>query len=453
MELQDAKVGQRHQVGDIVMHDGEAAAVAETLGDGDVLLRNGRWVPESNLSTPPLEVGDKVRLIDLRNTSYPMPPLGSTGEVTRAGEYVTVRWDGTSYGTTHGMYHWRYALTHRNTTTKGSTMTTTDTTIDPKVGDIVRVDDANGTIRSIDGEEPRYLVRFEGGDARWVNTDAITDRFKVGDRVMVRESAEHSRAAILGDVSLPAVGTLVAVDGPEPTCRVAIEGADPRWVYSDMIEPAPKDGYIDATEPAPKFAVGDKVTVERHPSRASLSITEAFPFEATILEMRGFRDSLANERTYQVTAKSGHTWVVLESMLTKREEQTPEPTEEQRKIAALEAQVARLRSDLARRDREMDTLVEDAHTYADTHSLCHEFDQFMVDHGLPARERDYEVEVTFNVSAIITVRANDEEGAQESAEDEAQSILVDMDAAIEGKTDLTGVDTRFYEVGDAERQD
>jgi len=127
----------------------------------------------------------------------------------------------------------------------------------------------------------------------------------------------------------------------------------------------------------------------------------------------------------------------------------PEPDPE---IERLSAEVRRLQDQVSRMNQWKDDLVRDAHEYADNNSLCSEFDRFMTEHDLPAREADYEVEVTFTVRATLTVRAQDEDNALEQAESEALSLRSDIDYHIERNMDLTGVDTDFDQTGDAERQ-
>lgn len=50
----------------------------------------------------------------------------------------------------------------------------------------------------------------------------------------------------------------------------------------------------------------------------------------------------------------------------------------------------------------MDTLVSDAHEWADNNSLCSEFDNFMEQHGLPGRERDFCLRVDVSTTVYLT---------------------------------------------------
>src|SRR5699024_4736092 len=128
------------------------------------------------------------------------------------------------------------------------------------------------------------------------------------------------------------------------------------------------------------FSEGDKVVVTEHAVRGTWGIGEDFPFHATV---RSVRHGEAGQGVqYIVQAEARSAWRAYESVRT-AEDKTREPDEGHAKSGALEAQVARLEGEVVRREREMTTLIEDAHRYADDHSLCSEFDRFMEDHGLP----------------------------------------------------------------------
>lgn len=100
--------------------------------------------------------------------------------------------------------------------------------------------------------------------------------------------------------------------------------------------------------------------------------------------------------------------------------------------AEIENKLFLLRSDhdnamrALRNEHEMwkNNLAIDAHEYANENNLCGVFDAFMIEHGLPARTREYEVEVDVEFRVRIT-----REGS--SAEDAAESIdQDDVDEAI-----------------------
>jgi hypothetical protein len=62
-------------------------------------------------------------------------------------------------------------------------------------------------------------------------------------------------------------------------------------------------------------------------------------------------------------------------------------------------------------------LVEDAHQTATDRDWCGEFDDFMEDHGLPRREREWEVTVQATVTVTRTVTASSEDDAKSKAEE------------------------------------
>lgn len=79
---------------------------------------------------------------------------------------------------------------------------------------------------------------------------------------------------------------------------------------------------------------------------------------------------------------------------------------------------AALREAQVERDRWTGELVDSAHEWADDNNLCREFDRFMLRHGLPTRERDYEVTVSVTMCATVTisVTATSEEGARDGVD-------------------------------------
>lgn len=59
-------------------------------------------------------------------------------------------------------------------------------------------------------------------------------------------------------------------------------------------------------------------------------------------------------------------------------------------------------------------LVSDAHDYANDNDLCGRFDEFMTEHGLPGRVREFRFRVNVQSSVYLTVEGADAEAAQES---------------------------------------
>lgn len=64
----------------------------------------------------------------------------------------------------------------------------------------------------------------------------------------------------------------------------------------------------------------------------------------------------------------------------------------------------------------VDELITDAHTYADDHSLCSAFDDFLEDHGFPRRTREFELTVSVTATIYLTRTA-------ENADDAIESVL------------------------------
>lgn len=73
---------------------------------------------------------------------------------------------------------------------------------------------------------------------------------------------------------------------------------------------------------------------------------------------------------------------------------------------------------LREHEQRLERIVDAAHSYADEHSLCSAFDDFMVDQGLPARDRDYIHDVDVTVSIRLRVSAHSAEAAASLVDDE-----------------------------------
>lgn len=83
-------------------------------------------------------------------------------------------------------------------------------------------------------------------------------------------------------------------------------------------------------------------------------------------------------------------------------------------LTALAAQIHERQENAREHEARMDRLVTDAHTYADDNSLCERFDEFMEEHGLPRRVRDYSLRV--EVTVYLTRSGSTVEDAIESIE-------------------------------------
>lgn len=90
-----------------------------------------------------------------------------------------------------------------------------------------------------------------------------------------------------------------------------------------------------------------------------------------------------------------------------------------RELALLRAALSALtveRNAQAKQDARLDSLVEDAHEWADRHNLCSVFDDFMKSHGLPTRTREYEVQTAVTTEVLVShyVRARSEDAARDA---------------------------------------
>ncbi|ABH00652.1 hypothetical protein RHA1_ro11005 (plasmid) [Rhodococcus jostii RHA1] len=68
----------------------------------------------------------------------------------------------------------------------------------------------------------------------------------------------------------------------------------------------------------------------------------------------------------------------------------------------------------------IDAVATSAHQWADENNLCSEFDQFMEEHGLPPRSREFTVEalVTITTKVSVPVSARSEEVAEDEVDGE-----------------------------------
>lgn len=89
------------------------------------------------------------------------------------------------------------------------------------------------------------------------------------------------------------------------------------------------------------------------------------------------------------------------------------------------AETAAVRAALQRHEARLDRIVEDAHVYADEHSLCEAFDRFMTDHNLPPRSRDYVCEVDVTVRVRVGVTARNADAAESEVDDDKLLDAID----------------------------
>lgn len=98
-----------------------------------------------------------------------------------------------------------------------------------------------------------------------------------------------------------------------------------------------------------------------------------------------------------------------------------------------EIQEARAERDTARsalqaHEVRLERIVDASHEFADEHSLCSDFDEFMIREGLRPRMSDWDCEVDATVRVRVTVRARNADDA-ESEVDDAQVVDALMELA------------------------
>lgn len=89
---------------------------------------------------------------------------------------------------------------------------------------------------------------------------------------------------------------------------------------------------------------------------------------------------------------------------------------------------------------DMEALVADAHQWADENELCSVFDEFMEEHGLPARLRDWTVKVEVPITLEFTVED------MSNAEDARKEAERYVEQELRGLNDIAGMDLAW--VGD-----
>jgi hypothetical protein len=87
-----------------------------------------------------------------------------------------------------------------------------------------------------------------------------------------------------------------------------------------------------------------------------------------------------------------------------------------------------------------ESLVEDAHDYANAHDLCSRFDEFMVEHDLPARSYEHIVEVELTVTLSI-----------EGYDDNHVEGQVDRERVIDKLNDPCALESLSFRVRSIER--
>lgn len=118
-------------------------------------------------------------------------------------------------------------------------------------------------------------------------------------------------------------------------------------------------------------------------------------------------------------------------------------------VTDLQEARAALREEHARHARQVDKLVEDAHSWADENDLCSRFDDFMVEHDLPPRDRDFDVEVKVTLTSCVRVRISRVRDAQ-AAENAVDDAEVREALAENGIHVGNGLDLDDFSIEDAE---
>jgi hypothetical protein len=105
-----------------------------------------------------------------------------------------------------------------------------------------------------------------------------------------------------------------------------------------------------------------------------------------------------------------------------------------------------LREVSSRHEVAMDKLVGDAHEWADDNDLCSRFDDFMEEHNLPTRRKDFDVEVSVRLSTRVTVRVV---GVRDSDAAEQEVDHSDVEEAM-ANSGLAGLNLEDFDVVEAE---
>lgn len=130
---------------------------------------------------------------------------------------------------------------------------------------------------------------------------------------------------------------------------------------------------------------------------------------------------------------------------------TNERQAQEASLLRLSLENERLRADLQEFRDWRDKLVAEAHAEATERRWCEEFDDWMTEHGLPGRERDWSVTVEFTMTGAYTVavKAHNEQDAGEAAKKRLAVGWSDGSISVSDMHHLTITDTN---VGDIEAE-
>ncbi|QXT62467.1 hypothetical protein [Tessaracoccus palaemonis] len=103
-------------------------------------------------------------------------------------------------------------------------------------------------------------------------------------------------------------------------------------------------------------------------------------------------EDATNVRVFLLESETMRTWPYMIPLTTAR---GLEPVGESLRIAYAAASI------VLEKERWLDHLAEDARTFADDNNLCEVFDQFMEEHGMKGRTRDFRAEFTITFTAYV----------------------------------------------------
>lgn len=101
-------------------------------------------------------------------------------------------------------------------------------------------------------------------------------------------------------------------------------------------------------------------------------------------------------------------------------------------VAALDALTEAHAEALARHQSWIDSLVEDLHEQANDRGFCGDFDDWMIDHGMPSRERTFTIPVDVTVRVHVSATGRTAEDACEAiCTSDVREALRDADLSLE----------------------
>lgn len=168
-------------------------------------------------------------------------------------------------------------------------------------------------------------------------------------------------------------------------------------------------------------SIGDLGTVE--------NVEDGTPRDGALVTVRFTTGQYAGQTTQRFARR-------FERVEETPEEASQEPAEASVTLSEseLEDKLRQAREEATRTERYrlqqehqrwIDSLVEDAHQYANDNNLCGEFDRFMADHDLPTRECDYRV--TFSVSVTVARDSDRSDIVSAALENVCEYDVIDVD--------------------------